>query len=62
MSGKRITMQQVRFYMILRGARTAFADEERLTPPRFLGDPCDHALLFDPGGVFAPGHLLARAL
>jgi hypothetical protein len=25
--------------------------KERLSPPRFLGDPCVHALLSDPGGV-----------
>jgi hypothetical protein len=32
------------------------ADKERLSPPRFLGDPCNHALLSDPGGVRASGH------
>ena len=29
--------------------------QERRSPPRFLGDPCGHALLFDPGGVAVPG-------
>ena len=27
-----------------------------MSPPRFLGDPCVHALLFDPGGTPAPSH------
>ena len=34
----------------LRGARS----------PKFLGDPCLHALLFDPGGPLASGHSDAR--
>ena len=25
-------------------------------PPRFLGNPCTRALLFDPGETFMPGH------
>jgi hypothetical protein len=29
--------------------------KERLSAPRFLGDPCVHALLSDPGGVSASG-------
>ncbi len=37
-------------------------DKERLSPPRFLGDPCVHAVLFDPGGAHAPGRLGARAV
>ena len=28
---------------------------EKTRPPRFLGDPCVHAPLFDPGGPPAPG-------
>ena len=34
--------------------------KERMSPPRFLGDPCVHALLFDPGGTPAPSHCDAR--
>ena len=29
---------------------------EKTRPPRFLGDPCVHAPLFDPGGPPVPGH------
>jgi len=29
--------------------------KEPMSPPRFLGDPCVHALLFDPGGASTPG-------
>ena len=29
---------------------------EKTRPPRFLGDPCVHATLFDPGGPPVPGH------
>ena len=29
---------------------------EKTRPPRFLGDPCVHAPLFDPGGPPNPGH------
>ena len=29
---------------------------EKTRPPRFLGDPCIHAPLFDPGGPPVPGH------
>ena len=29
---------------------------EKTRPPRFLGDPCVHAPLFDPGEPPAPGH------
>jgi len=29
---------------------------EKTRSPRFLGDPCLHAPLFDPGGPLAPGH------
>ena len=32
---------------------------ERTRPPRFLGDPCVHAPLFDPGGPPTPGHYRA---
>ena len=32
---------------------------ERTRYPRFLGDPCVHAPLFDPGGPPAPGHYRA---
>jgi len=31
------------------------ARKERRSSPRFLGDPCAHALLFDPGGAPTPG-------
>ena len=35
--------------------------EETLRSPRFLGEPpCVHALLFDPGGISAPGHPAPR--
>jgi hypothetical protein len=44
-----------------RGARTAFRRKERMSPPRFLGDPCVHAVLFDPGGAPAPGRSGASA-
>ena len=39
-----------------RGARAAFFAMEKTRPPRFLGDPCLHAPLFDPGGPSVPGH------
>ena len=38
-----------------RGARTALLGKEQLSPPRFLGDPCLHALLSDPGGASVSG-------
>jgi len=38
-----------------RGARTASSGEEQLSPPRFLDDPCLHALLSDPGGACVSG-------
>ena len=28
-----------------------------MSPPKFLGDPCVHALLFDPGGELGPDPL-----
>jgi hypothetical protein len=37
-------------------------DKERLSPPRFLGDPCVHALLSDPGGVSPSGHYNAETV
>ena len=37
-------------------------DKERLSPPRFPGDPCVHALLFDPGGAATPSPLGAVAV
>ena len=39
-----------------RGARAASSSVERTRPPRFLGDPCVHAPLSDPGGPPSPGH------
>lgn len=46
----------------LRGARTAVPGKERLSPPRFLGDPCVHALLSDPGGVSTSGRCNAETV
>ena len=37
-------------------------NKERMSPPRFLGDPCIHALLSDPGGVAASGHSIQSLL
>ena len=36
--------------------------KERLSAPRFLGDPCVHALLSDPGGVSASGPYNAKTV
>ena len=36
--------------------------KELMSPPRFLGDPCVHALLFDPGGASVPGHFGTAAI
>jgi hypothetical protein len=33
-----------------------FPQRERTRPPRFLGNPCQHAPLFDPGGPLATRH------
>ena len=35
---------------------------ETMGPPRFLGDPCVHALAFDPGGTAAPSPYGASVL
>ena len=42
-----------------RGARTAtlLFRMESTRPPRFLGNPCVHAPLFDPGGPLTPGQI-----
>jgi len=46
----------------LRGARTALRDKERLSPPRFTGDPCADALLSDPGEVWTSGRYNAETV
>ena len=38
------------------------ARKERRSSPRFLGDPCAHALLFDPGGAPTPGQYGVSAI
>ena len=38
------------------GALTRIFRMESTRPPRFLGNPCVHATLFDPGGPLAPRH------
>ncbi len=46
--------------LFYRGARAAFSPMETSRPPRFLGDPCRHAPLSDPGGPLMPGHCHMR--
>ena len=45
--------------LLSRGARTAALQcrMESTRPPRFLGNPCVHAPLFDPGGPLTPGQI-----
>ena len=37
-----------------RGTRAALSTKDMTRPPRFLGDPCVHAPLLDPGGPPLP--------
>ena len=46
--------------LFYRGARAAFSPMETSRAPRFLGDPCRHAPLSDPGGPLMPGHCNMR--
>jgi hypothetical protein len=40
---------------VITGLPSGFVTVETTRSPRFLGDPCIHAPLMDPGGTLAPG-------